>query len=241
MIDRAGKKAAAWLCLVHAASAYAAGRFGDATPIYEKLKRQLPPQGDYLRRDFTRLGNKTIRVETFISTEMDREKGAAILGDFERYPAWALRGINERPGGGEYRLKLLSLKPAPEDKSVLEIAYRFDFPLFRFSGKTRFKFRAEHRENHFKVCTESVGDPDGLLRRAEGCARVFEPEGGAKGRAWIHAEAIAVVRSQVLYELLPEAVLSRILGERVEKIVANYLEREDELGARAPTKKSATR
>lgn len=206
--------------------------FGDANNYYDRLKKELNPLNpteDVARRKFTRLGNRTVRIETFISTEMDRGQGKLILSDFENYPLWALRRINERPGGGEYRLKLTSLTPDAQDRSILQIGMAFTFPLFSHSGTHRFKFRSEEGKNHFRICTESLPGPGTVMSKAEGCARVFPAPGQAKNRAWIHAEANAVLKSAILYELLPEAVLSRILGERVEKIVENYLQRQDEL------------
>jgi hypothetical protein len=193
--------------------------------IYQVLKATLKGQGDLLRKKVKRLGNKTIELEVFISAEADTHAAANILANFERFPIWALRGINERPSGKSYHLKILGAtwnKPL----SILTVRVAFDLPFFHHRGEREFRVETISQKEIFTLKTQTLPAEDAMITFAQGLMKVFPAE-GEKGRAWIYFKGQATLRYWLLYEAFPETMVGRETADRVQTLINNYQREED--------------
>jgi len=193
--------------------------------LYQLLKTNLKGQGDFMKRNVKRLGNKTIELEVLISAEADVHATSNILANFDRFPIWALRGINERPSGKSYYLKILG---ASWNKvfSILTVKVAFDLPLFHHRGERQFRVETASQKEVFTLKTETLPVEGAVITFAQGLMKVFRAE-GEKDRAWIYFKGQATLRYWLLYEAFPENMVGRETGDRVQTLINNYQQEED--------------
>lgn len=206
--------------------------FAQATPapqqtdgeVRAKLRARLGEQREILLRDVHRLGDGKIELELFAESEMDPQRARAILADFPRYGSWMLRDINRAPDGSRYLCQLQQLRTPPRTADLLEALYSFDVPLFHTQRLVTFRLKSEAARESFTVLAESE-DPADALATADGVLKVFPSEKNPS-RSWIYARGRVHLRSWLLYEALPEKVLSHETAERLRILLDNYLREE---------------
>lgn len=202
-------------------------------PILAKLRPILKNQGDFVQRQVKRIGNLTLSMESFISTEGDLEYARRIFSDPATYPKWALTNINVKTSGGSYFVKIVDLVPDPKDPQQLTGIFFADLPVVKVEMKKVFRVFSENDKGSITVHLESASDDKSELGRTHGELKIYPAE-GEPGRLWMYANTSVVLKHWLLYEALPEKLLNRESGERLQTIVDNYQREESRLRSVVP-------
>lgn len=197
--------------------------------ILKQLKEKLATRGDYVDRKIQRMGNKTIEFESLVSTEADFGHATTILSDFSRYGKWGLTNINNKPSGGTYLLKVLNVEVQPKSPQTLITTILFDLPLLKHELRCYLNLHAIKKPDVYTI----LGDVDGAGTYIESVEMVFKmfPAEKTPHRVWIYAKAIVKIRNWLLYEAMPDQLLKRETGERLQIVLDNYLREEDRFRA----------
>jgi hypothetical protein len=196
---------------------------------YKKLQDILKKQsGPYNVRQITRVGKNTVEFEAFISLEADSKLYKKILGDFKNYPQWAIKNINNKPSGGTYYIKIKELKVSPADPNLLIGIIFIDLPIMRHNFIGEFKLSSEETPKSYTVIGKMISGPQSILESADGMMKIFPAENKPSYR-WIYVRSNVVLRNWLLYEAMPEKLLKRESGDRIQIVLDNYLDEEDRL------------
>jgi hypothetical protein len=193
--------------------------------VFAILKNRLAGQGDYAKRNVRRLGNKTIELEGYVSTEGDFAEVPSILSEIARYPAWAMDNINKSPSGADYHLHVNGLK-ADAKESLLTFLYTLKLPVFEHTGQLTVRLTPEKNKDVFTLNIEMPVDEKSIIQKSETTIKIYPAEKDLN-RLWIYILGQTAFKSWIIYEGLPERLVSRESGERLQIIVANYLKEED--------------
>lgn len=207
----------------------------DDASILAKLKTHVAGKGDVAEREIRRVGNRTIELENFISTEMDPRLAPVIFADFPHWSRWVLPGINDKPTGGTYITQLHALEMQSADK--LLATFSFDLPLFRGQRHAHFRLQSSTVKNVFTL-TGDLLDSEGTFEAARATLKEFAAEGSST-RCWLYVNGRVQLKSGILYEALPEKLLKREASDRVRIILDNY--QKEEQSRRGPASSSNKR
>lgn len=181
--------------------------------------------GPYTERKISRAGNKTVVFESVVAIEADAKQFTEILSDVKNYPKWALKNINVRPSGGNYYVKILDLISDPKDAAALKGLIRVDLPLFKHSLQALFKVYPEEKKDVFTIRANIVPDERSVLVGANVILKAF-PAPNRPNFKWIYVKANILIRYWLLYEALPDKLLNKESGERVQIVLDNYTDEE---------------
>lgn len=202
-----------------------------ADPVLDKVRNHLSKKpGDYTWHRVSRVGDQTLELETYISSDGDLESASRILSDFKNYNRWLLKNINKRPNGGDYFIRVTDVRGAEPDK--ITIAFEVVFGQFHHRAERTFKVNARRERDRFVLESTAVGDATSVVSHGSGDLYVF-PAPGEPGRVWVYIKGQTRLRSKLLYTLLPDAVLKGESGARVKRAIENYADWE--LTRNAPT------
>jgi hypothetical protein len=202
--------------------------------ILALLRSKIKGRDDFFEKKVKRLGDKAIDLEMFVATEAETKDAAIILADLPRLPSWALTNINNRPGGGNYLMKLTRMEYTPTGPGTYAVEFVLDLPLFKKTLYSNFKMSTKQNGDVTTMVGEMVPDPNSHVEWSEAVLKVFPAE-KKPHRAWIYVKGRMKIRNWLLYEAMPEALLNRESGERTQIFIDNYLREEDRLHARAPS------
>jgi hypothetical protein len=194
--------------------------------IRQTLRQKLKNQGDSLKRNFRRLGNKTIELESYAALEGDFSLAPAILSDVDHYD-WALEKINERSDGSKYFIRFLSLvvdKHLPQ--MLVSCSFGVDLPMMHYKGKRQFKVTVTNQPEVYTIRADTVAQENTVINTAAVILKVFPAE-GQPGHLWIYINGHMEVGPWLLYEALPERVMNRQSAERISTLLESY-QREEE-------------
>jgi len=197
----------------------------DDAEILAKLRTKLKGRDEHIERSIKRIGNRTLELEVLISSDGTYPLASQIFGAWQHYSNWALKNINKRPSGGEYFLLVRGMKVAPKDKSILALDLFVDLPIYRKPLEREFRIKTAEEKGVMTLTVESVLNEHSLLGAAKGFLKVFPAE-GKPNRVWIYLNAKATLKNWLVYEALPEKLLTRESGERIQTVMENYLEEE---------------
>jgi hypothetical protein len=169
-----------------------------------------------------------VGYEGFLTLEGNIHQIPPILGKLEDYKKWILNGINQRRGGGSRFVLIHDLIFPSKASDMLNIIYSFSIPLFGSPRERLFRITKDTKGEVFTLCAESLTENDPVLESASACLRAF-PAKDQKKNIWIYVKASAKLKSGALYALLPEKILSRELGDRMEVLLRNYQAEESRL------------
>lgn len=192
--------------------------------LYKLIQSKIQGASDTIKSELSRRGNKTLEIQSYASLETNLEKARTILSDAAHYSEWALTGINVNSRGDEYFMKIVDLiwnKSAP---ASVGIQYNFTFPLFKHAGTRNFEVTTAGDKTFFEVLAKNSNQNDPIISSCEGRVKLFPSP--YKDRLWIYISGKAILKSWLLYEALPEKVMSRELGERVHTVLLNYQKKE---------------
>ncbi len=198
----------------------------DDTALLAKLREKLKGKNDYIERNVERLGDKTLKVESFISMEGDLLWFGKIASDVQDYETWLLHKINERPDGGTYPVKVTALEKVKDDPYALISEMKIDFPLVKKTLRRKMRFVPTATPTKVIIDAE-MPDLDDSMLSSGNCRLVFVKAEGEAGRMWGHLEGKVKIRNWFLYEALPTRILKREAGERFLQVVNNYLAEEN--------------
>ncbi len=192
--------------------------------IQKKLAARLKGKDDYSERNARRVGNRTIEVEGFISLDGELELTKEILAEPKEYARWLLPNINTRPSGGEYLVKIMGMELAPESTNVLITKLSFDLPLFKKEIDCHVKVGSERKGNRV-VLNATIDTLQGTyIEHFQAVLQFFQRE---KGKLWVYALGEVRFKHWLVYEALPDRLLNRETGERLQIAIDNYLNEEN--------------
>jgi hypothetical protein len=198
--------------------------FADEIPFSE-LKKTLTGQGDVLRKTFKRLGDKTISFESMASLEGDFKKTPKILTDVKNWGTWALQNINVGPEGKNYFLQINGIDWKKELADQIGIIFSIKLPIFKHEGTRRFVVSHRTEPNHVHIGVTAPVEPQSVIESCEGSLDVYPAEKEAD-RLWIGLKGTIKLRNWILYEALPEKLISNEAGERIQTVLINYQKEE---------------
>ena len=196
--------------------------------IFALLSDKLKNEKESKLRTMRKVGNKTVRLEAFISAEGDMKHAQQIFSDYSRYSDWVLPNFNVRPSGGTYFFKLHSLQVDPLQKNRLKTTFQFDFPLFHSFMDRDFDLTTSVENSVFLLEGVAVPKPTSNIQSAQGFMKIFQSPKYAT-HLWIYIQGSAVIRNPILYGLLPDNAMTKQIGERIETVVDNYQKEEAKL------------
>lgn len=212
------------LCLPVLGEDYPEMSDGEAFKLAQNVLKNH--SGPYNERSIKRIGNKTILFDSFVSMEADTKLFPAILNDIQNYSQWALKNINTRPNGGNYYIKVLDLKPEPGNTHALRNFISVDLPLFKHNLQALVKIYPEETPNVYTVKMEMAPDERSILVGAKAIMKAFPAE-NRQNYKWIFVRAQVLLRHWLLYEALPDKLLKKESGERVQIVLDNYADEEE--------------
>ncbi len=193
--------------------------------VQTRLVQRLSEKGDFQDRVFRRIGNRTVEFEGFISTEADFSLVKEIFNDIPHYPRWILPHINQRPSGDSYFIKLNDLVSGPNSSTSLIATLGFELPLFKREIPCHLNFKTENRGNSFWLTINA--DPNIKSKYIESFSSIIQVFQKGEGHVWIYAIGNVQFRNWLLYEALPDRMLTRETGERLQIVIDNYLAEEN--------------
>lgn len=194
--------------------------------IYPLLETHLShKKGDYFKRTVRRVGNQTIELEGFSSLSGRLENFYSVAKDIPHYRQWALTGLNKKPAGGEYLLQILDLRVDPQKSNVLHALFGLRFPGIHQDLRRSFLIIPTQQPRSVTVSCQSLDAPDLVLSSLVGYITAFsapkDPE-----RLWVYFKGVAKIRSWILYQALPERLLTQESSERIQTVLDNFSQEE---------------
>lgn len=194
----------------------------NSASAYASLQRELSlKNGDYFKRVVRRAGNNTIDLEGYASLNGTLNNFYEIAKDVPSYRKWALNGINQKPGGGRYLVQILDLKPHPQRTNVLEAIFGLNFPGIQAKVEKDFLIHVGKDARSVTVACESLKAQDLILSSLQGFITAFEAP-KQKERLWVFFKGRALLRSWLLYQALPEKLLTTESSERIQTVLDNF-------------------
>lgn len=208
--------------------------------LFAQMKKAFAHGTDDYQRSFERLGNKALAIDLMISTEGDYSLARKLLADVPKLRTWALKNINQAPGGGNYRLQILDLATPKPDKSIVLGRFNMRLPMMQRELERHFQTTTSYTAEVFTLTASSIPEDDSLIDSATLKLRVF-PAPKSNYRLWVSLRAHVKFKSWLVYEALPDKLIQRELGERALIVVDNYLSEENRLRSNQnPIGKKAT-
>ncbi len=206
------------------------------------LRTNLKGKGDYIQRKVERIGDKTIRLECFISMDGDLKWFGKIATDVTDYGSWLLNKINDKPDGGTYPVKIMGLEKDPADPvNGLFALMRLDFPLIKKDLRRKLRFVPDAGKSKVVINAEMPDSTDDMMSSGK-AKMVFFQADNEPSRMWGYLEGSIKIRNWLLYEALPTGILKREAGERFQQVITNYLGEENRRirSSQIPKEKTAT-
>jgi hypothetical protein len=154
------------------------------------------------------------------------------LSSPDTYPKWVMPGINTKPGGGNYFVRLESLRAqnkVPAEELVFHGDYQFQILFFKRSGEAELNLRRSVREAPRCESFEGNTHATRYLFRMVPQTALFSM---LVGEMWLIEKKDSVeVRMRVVneprrivYNLLPDSLLKKDLGQRTKVALSNLQE-----------------
>jgi len=190
--------------------------------IFFLLQKELSlKNGDYFKRTVRRAGNNTIELEGYASINGSLNNFYDIAQDVPGYRKWALDRINQKPGGGKYLLQIIDLRPSPQHPKKLAAVFGLNFPGIKAKVEKDFLIHVGRDPESVTVACESLQAQDLILNSLHGFIRAFAAP-KQRERLWVYFKGKALLRSWLLYQALPERLLSSESSERIQTVLDNF-------------------
>jgi hypothetical protein len=204
--------------------------------IQKDLKKfATSPPYEQFQRKVRRVGDRTVEFEAMLTLEADRDYFKEISRDFGTFQDWVLRNINVRPSGGNYYSKIRELKPFPNDPSLLHLMVAMELPLWKAIIERDFKFQTSEKGNVFELRGDTVPHETSVIEKATGILTMVPHPTHPSSFVAIQLRATVKIRNWLLYEALPERILQRESGERIQIVLDNYHSEEERRRNRKPS------
>ena len=199
---------------------------GSIEEIKKRTQKELLGAGDIVKRTVKRLGDKTLELESFANIDADYDTFWNITKEFQNWNDWVLKDINKKPEGGEYYAKILRFENVPNLPQQLKIFLLLDFPVYKKSLVAHMDLLATRTEGHFtlqgKLAPKNI--EEAIIPRCEVTGIFFETDNPNRIQAYI--KGWMVLKPWVLYQALPKKLLTKEAGNRVRRVIDNYMELE---------------
>jgi len=196
--------------------------------MYTVIKNAIGGRKQVFRRSLKRLGNNTIEIQAVISAEGSFKYAPKILANVKQFPEWALDNINVNSTGSDYHFQIIGATVEPKDDSILGFSFKLQVPVLSYQGSRQFKTKSVARKDVFILEGDSLPANDSVVESVNLFMRVY-PADNDPNQIWIAAFGKVVLRSWLLYEALPERLVTRESAERFQTLLSNYLHREDKI------------
>lgn len=191
-----------------------------------KARAHLKGRGDLLKSELTRVGDKTIQVETFASIDGDIDMASQIIADLDSYPKWILNNINTSPTGDKYVIQFKGLKFEAAKPGRIGIQFALELPVFKHQGLSLVDVKTSRVGDAFAMSATGVPNPEAVIENLSGVMHVFRAEDDSN-RLWFFLTGRMKLRPWLLYEALPERLINREAGDRLQILLNNYRAEED--------------
>ncbi len=189
------------------------------------LKTAFAGKTEHSTRAVRRLGNKTLEVECLVAMHGDFTLFKKISSDYADWRNWVLVDINTpQPGQSDYLLQLHDLN-YKSDKKMVSAKFNFNIPFFSKRRGRSFKVSTKGDAKSFTLTGETILNENSAVKMANGYMKAFPAE-GKPGIIWISVKSIVIFSNGFFYEALPEKIVLREVGERLQYLVQNYQKEE---------------
>lgn len=200
------------------------GRSPSAAEIRSALSQKLKLPGDQLYKAIRRIGDKTIEMQVMISMSGNIDKARSLFTDIEHIPDWALNNINLSTTGKPFYFKINNA--ISDGKDSLNFLFTLDLPIFKHKGSKKFKFVSKNIPYGFLVSAEATKEANSVISSAIADLYVFSAERDPR-QLWLAVLAKVTFNQWLLYEALPERLVTRESASRLERLILNYQNEED--------------
>jgi hypothetical protein len=181
------------------------------------------------------MGNKKISLEAYISLEADWSQLKSILKNINGYPKWVLPRINERSSGDKFFIQFASITPAPNSTDTLDVDVFLSLPALKIPIRRMFRFELlpQTDDNVLTMQMTALASQDSAVKDLSGYAYFFKnPKNPSQ--VWVYLDVYVVLTHWLVYESLPERLLTREVGDRLKIIIENYQNYENIKGTKDP-------
>ncbi len=196
----------------------------DPTLIFNKIKSSLNPTTmDQFQHSVKRMGNKKITLEAFISLEADWNKLKKIATQVSDYPKWVFPRINDRGGGEKFFIQFASISALANHPNTLDIDVFLNLPALKIPVRRLFLFEpVPHPDSTvFIMRVTALAVEDSPVKDLSGFAYFFKnPKNPSQ--IFSYLDVSVVLTHWLVYEALPERLLTRDIGDRLKILMENY-------------------
>lgn len=192
--------------------------------LLPRVKSVLQSQeNDYYSYTVRKLGNRKVELEGFVSLDADWNTIQTTAKKVSDYPKWIFPRINFRGKGESFYLLFNSMELVPEAPQDLKVEIALAIPAIKISVKKNFHFEflPQANPNQWTLTTRIVDPSDSAVESFSGYAHFYRPP-HRSGRVWCYLNLSLVFNSWVIYESLPERLLSTEAGERLRILMESY-------------------
>ncbi len=169
------------------------------------------------------MGNRKISLEAFISMEADWNILKRISQKVSDFPIWALPNINNRGSGETFYIQITGMKADPFNPNNIDLQLVLALPALKIPiGRTfHFDFPPTEDKNIFSMKITTLQAEDSPVENLSGYFHFFRnPQNPT--RIWVYLDISVILTHWLVYESLPERLLSRESGERIRILIENY-------------------
>lgn len=189
--------------------------------LLTRVKAVVKGKGDLIQREVERIGDKTLKVESFLSMEADYTWFSKIAADVNGFCGWLIKNINNKPDGGTYMVKVMNLQPNLERKDALTVDMKLDFPGLRKLISRPLYFAPDVKPTRVRIEAEMPAGADSYISSGSATLTFFPAE-GEPTRVWGYIDGRVKIRNWIIYEALPTRILKREASERFQTVIDNY-------------------
>lgn len=194
--------------------------------LFDKTKLKLLNRGDMIVRTLERIGNQTIELEAFVALETELKMAGRIFSDFAQFETWAMPGINDRPSGGKYYVRILEIKSDAKDRITMKLA--LTLPVFKRNVICPFKLSTRTERDVFTFRADSIAQEGSIVHYARGTMKFFQDSSNPH-RLWVYLKGQVNLKHWILYETFPLPYIARETGDRIMIVMDNYLKEESRI------------
>lgn len=198
------------------------------------LEKTLAGKSEYFDSQVKRLGKtkkNTLEVDCTIALKGDLSLFKKIVSDYPDWREWLLADFNlPEPGASDYTFQFHDI--VAKDASTIVTVFSFNLPFFGKHRSRAFNVTQASSSKSFSLLAETQLNETSVVKFAKGYLKTVQPSAPAQ-TLWIAVKAVVEFRNSFIYEVLPDKVVLREVGDRLKTISENYKREEVRLRSSA--------